>query len=82
LVVGLPVVCSRNNGFCEVVSNKFNGLVINDFNTFNLNYVLTFFKSNNFNRVKIANHAKKNFSYSVISLKLIAIYNKILNDKN
>ena len=82
LVVGLPVVCSRNNGFCEVVSNKFNGLVINDFNTFNLNYVLTFFKSNNFSRVKIANHAKKNFSYSVISLKLIAIYNKILNDKN
>ena len=80
LACGLPVVCSENNGLGEVIFNKVNGFVIKNFNISNLNYVLNYFEKKKFDKIKIHNYAKKNFSYKVVSSELIAVYNKILND--
>ena len=84
LASGLPIVCSTNGGLKEVIINKVNGVVIDDFNENNLGEVLQWVKKiknkKNINK-KISNIAHKKFGYNKISNLMVKKYNEIISSR-
>ena len=82
LASGLPVISLKNNGINEIISNKINGLSINNFNKNNIkkmmNWLIKIKKENH--NFKISNSMRRVINYESVSKKMINIYKKILDE--
>jgi len=80
LCCGLPVISSDVGGVSEVINSK-NGLLVPEYTVESL--LETMMKMYNnyrfYNRNKISEEAKRNFSYDVIAKEIFAKYNEVLN---
>jgi glycosyltransferase involved in cell wall biosynthesis len=80
LCCGLPVISSNVGGISEVINNK-NGLFVPEYTVESLQQAMIRIYNNYrfYNRNKISEEAKRNFSYGVIAREIFIKYKEVLD---
>jgi glycosyltransferase involved in cell wall biosynthesis len=79
LSTGLPIICDKNSGTSEIITNYKNGLVLNEFNSKNFEKMFEWLINKKINNKLIRKDILKLISYKKTYLEYSQVYKKILN---
>ena len=79
LSTGLPIICDKNSGTSEIITNYKNGLVLNEFNSKNFEKMFEWLINKKINNKLIRKDILKRISYKKTYLEYLEVYKKILN---
>tara|TARA_Y100001970_G_C14256737_1_gene876067 strand:+ start:2381 stop:3568 length:1188 start_codon:yes stop_codon:yes gene_type:complete len=83
ILCGTPVVGFLKTGLNDIVENRKNGLLVNNFSSIKLSKAIEYFlKKKYLTKKKVRYTIYKKFSYKTIARNYIKIYKQILNEKN
>jgi glycosyltransferase involved in cell wall biosynthesis len=79
LSTGLPIICDKNSGTSEIITNYKNGLVLNEFNSKNFEKMFEWLINKKINNKLIRKDILKLISYKKTYLEYSQVYKNILN---
>ena len=75
----MPIICDKNSGTSEIITNYKNGLVLNEFNSKNFEKMFEWLMTKKINNKLIRKDILKLISYKKTYLEYSQVYKKILN---